>query len=275
MRNSPAQARRFAHRLQAETHIPIYILGDNDTWNYFAFSVLRTGSVVPGRTIPFLAIKDVRYLGITIDDVRRHFSARRFRRRWKPGWQERIACLREYECFKTPHWQSEFNQFTEQRFAVDLSLALSQFEGKEAWEQLLLHKISIGPMAFLEEEEGELPLTKKLEEDMKRGHHSFFGLSKSVMSPFQYLKQEYTDIKVTESYTYDFYLVSVQTWHCCAASWYDWLSQATTFHNCTRALKRGRFPSNVRTRLGRNGFLGTSKSIQRRSSRKLSIRSEG
>jgi DNA topoisomerase-6 subunit A len=139
-----AQARRFAHRLQAETHIPIYVLGDNDTWNYFAFSVLKTGSVVPGRTIPFLAIKDVRYLGLTTVDVRQHFSAQCFRRRWKRAWRERVACLSAYDCFQTPQWQSEFKRFTEQGFAVDLSLALSQFEGKEVWEQLLLPKLAAG-----------------------------------------------------------------------------------------------------------------------------------
>lgn len=139
-----AQSRRLAHRLELEFNLPIYLLGDNDTWSYFTFSVLKTGAVVPGETLPFLAINGLRYLGIDTTDVRQHFSGSAFRRPWKPGWDERMACLNKFACFRAPDWQTEFKRFAEQGFAVDLSQVLTQMEPKQLWEQMLLPKISTG-----------------------------------------------------------------------------------------------------------------------------------
>jgi DNA topoisomerase VI subunit A len=137
-----ALARRLIRRLRTEMGISVHLLGDNDTWTYFTWSVLKTGAVVPGYQIPFLAIDDIGFLGITASDVEQRFDLERFRRPWKKGWNERLAAMAEYPCFDTPEWCKEFKQFAEHGYAVDLSSILVQIEGEHFWNSFILPKLA-------------------------------------------------------------------------------------------------------------------------------------
>ena len=137
-----AGTRRFLHRLNAEFGIPVFLLCDNDTWGYFSFALLKNGLFQPDREFSFLAIQDVAYLGLR---AAREVPSNAPTREWRPIWDHRVACMRQYSCFSAPEWQEEFDRFVSQKFSVDLpgvikSIGVSEFLRRFVLEPINMHQ---------------------------------------------------------------------------------------------------------------------------------------
>jgi len=113
------QTRRILHRLSTELKLPVYLLSDNTTWTYFMFSVLKRGLMAPHAESPYLAVKNLRYLGLRAGENAKFVSDKKLIP-WKPHWTLRIKALRKYKCFAKAPWQKEFDRFVAQQFAVYL-----------------------------------------------------------------------------------------------------------------------------------------------------------
>ncbi len=100
-----AGTRRFTHRLAEHSKAPVYLLTDNDTWGYFIFSLLKRGLLAPHEQYPWLAINDLRFLGIRAGDARDAIKGGLPPREWQSGWDARLRCLRRYDCFASEEWR--------------------------------------------------------------------------------------------------------------------------------------------------------------------------
>lgn len=125
-----AAMRRVLHRLQERFGLPVFVLADNDTWGYFLFSMLCRGALAPDCTLPFLAVRDVRYVALRAASDRSSKKLACCERPWEDHWDVRLKHLRQYECFQSEHWQIELNAFAKQRLARDLGV-LSDVFGAE------------------------------------------------------------------------------------------------------------------------------------------------
>ncbi len=119
-----APMRRVLHRLERQFGLPVYVLSDNDTWGYFLHSLLRRGALSPGVRMPYLAVENLRYIGLRATSNCLLKSDKLFQRSWKQHWDARLRCLRQYDCFSSTEWQAEFDAFEVQKYARSLEVAL-------------------------------------------------------------------------------------------------------------------------------------------------------
>ena len=119
-----APLRRILHRLERQFALPVYVLSDNDTWGYFLHSLLRRGALSPSVRVPYLAVENLRYIGLRATSNCLVRNDKLFQRDWKQHWDARLRCLRQYECFSSTTWQAEFDAFASQKYARSLDVAL-------------------------------------------------------------------------------------------------------------------------------------------------------
>jgi len=100
--------RRLLQRLASEHKLPIYVLTDNDPWGIYIYSVLKHGSISLAHMSDEMAIPNVRYLGVTCDDVLKY----KLERHYIQLTEQDIARLKqmsEYDWFKDhKKWQHQF-----------------------------------------------------------------------------------------------------------------------------------------------------------------------
>jgi len=100
--------RRLLQRLATEHKLPIYVLTDNDPWGIYIYSVLKFGSISLAHMSDELAIKDVRYLGVTCDDVTK-YGLQRHHIRLTEKDLARLEQMSQYDWFKEhKEWQRQF-----------------------------------------------------------------------------------------------------------------------------------------------------------------------
>ncbi len=100
--------RRLLQRLSTEHKLPIYVLTDNDPWGIYIYSVLKYGSISLAHMSDELAISDVRYLGVTCDDVEK-YKLQRHHIKLTEKDMARLKQMAEYDWFKEhKEWQRQF-----------------------------------------------------------------------------------------------------------------------------------------------------------------------
>ena len=100
--------RRLLQRLATEHKLPIYVLTDNAPWGIYIYSVLKFGSISLAHMSDELAIKDVRYLGVTCDDVTK-YGLQRHHIRLTEQDLARLEQMSQYDWFKEhKEWQRQF-----------------------------------------------------------------------------------------------------------------------------------------------------------------------
>ncbi len=117
-----APLRRMLSRLSEEYRLPVYALTDNDTWGYFALSMLNRGALAPHEQCPLLAVKKVRWLGIKSMQIKDSDLLRP----WKGNWEKRLKFLKAYSCFRNPRWKREFINFERQHAKAELTPILNK-----------------------------------------------------------------------------------------------------------------------------------------------------
>jgi len=102
--------RRLLQRLAVEFKLPIYVLTDLDPWGHYIYSVIKFGSISLAHMSESLTIPNVKYLGITTDDIV-DYKLEGHLIKFKDTDLKRLKQIAEYEWFAdNKEWQEEFKK---------------------------------------------------------------------------------------------------------------------------------------------------------------------
>ena len=100
--------RRLLQRLHNEHDLPVYVLTDFDSYGIYIYSVIKFGSIGLAHMAESLAIPDVKFLGITADDINNYDLKKHFIK-MKDVDIARLKQIAEYDWFKNNKaWQRQF-----------------------------------------------------------------------------------------------------------------------------------------------------------------------
>jgi len=100
--------RRLLQRLHNEHNLPVYVLTDFDSYGIYIYSVIKFGSIGLAHMAESLAIPDVRFLGISADDVNNYDLKKHFIK-MKDVDIARLKQIADYDWFKNNKaWQRQF-----------------------------------------------------------------------------------------------------------------------------------------------------------------------
>ena len=112
--------RRLLQRLSEEHKLPIYVLTDNDPWGIYIYSVLKYGSISLAHMSEGLAISNIKYLGVTCDDVEKYQLQRHYIA-LNDKDVNRIKQMRDYDWFKdNKAWQRQFKMMLKAKAKVEI-----------------------------------------------------------------------------------------------------------------------------------------------------------
>ena len=100
--------RRLLQRLSKEHHLPILVLTDGDIFGFYIYSVVKFGSIALAHMADEMTIPDVKFLGVSMDDVIKYDLKRHFIKLTDQD-KARIKQMQNYEWFaKHKDWQRQF-----------------------------------------------------------------------------------------------------------------------------------------------------------------------
>jgi len=100
--------RRLLQRLSKEHHLPILVLTDGDIYGFYIYSVVKFGSIALAHMADEMAIPDVKFLGVSMDDIIKYDLKRHFIKLTDQD-RSRIKQMQNYEWFvKHKDWQRQF-----------------------------------------------------------------------------------------------------------------------------------------------------------------------
>lgn len=112
--------RRLLQRLSTEKKLPIYVLTDNDPWGIYIYSVLKYGSISLAHMSDELAVNNVKYIGVTCDDVE-HYKLQRHYIQLTEQDIHRIDQMANYDWFKNnKEWQRQFKMMKKAKAKVEI-----------------------------------------------------------------------------------------------------------------------------------------------------------
>jgi len=100
--------RRLLQRLSQEHNLPIFVLADFDPYGVYIYSVIKYGSINLAHMSDKMTIPEVRFLGITADDIIKYDLKKHFIK-LKDVDVARLKQISEYDWFKdNKPWQRQF-----------------------------------------------------------------------------------------------------------------------------------------------------------------------
>ncbi|MBN1792250.1 DNA topoisomerase IV subunit A [Candidatus Woesearchaeota archaeon] len=118
--------RRLLQRLSSEHNLPIFVLADNDPWGWYIYSVLKFGSISLAHMADSMAIPDVKFVGITCDDVLTYDLKRHFIKLTDKDIS-RLKQMQSYEWFaKNKAWQRQFKMMKDFGAKVEIQALSSK-----------------------------------------------------------------------------------------------------------------------------------------------------
>jgi DNA topoisomerase-6 subunit A len=122
---APRGVRRLLQRLNFEFGLPIYVLVDLDPWGTYIYSVLKFGSISLAHISEKLAIPDVKYLGLTPDDIVK-YKLEKHKLPMKDVDTKRLEEVSNYEWFKhDERWVTFFKKMAALKGKVELAALTS------------------------------------------------------------------------------------------------------------------------------------------------------
>lgn len=113
--------RRLLQRLHEEHDLPIYVLTDLDPWGFYIFSVLKYGSINLAAFSDELAIPEIRFLGLTVEDVEK-YGLEEHKIKFKDSDKKRLNQMADYDWFEDhDEWQEQFDQLRDMEAKVELA----------------------------------------------------------------------------------------------------------------------------------------------------------
>jgi DNA topoisomerase-6 subunit A len=117
----PRGVRRLIHRLRKEKNLPVYVFTDGDPWGFYIYSVIKRGSMNLSQFSELLATPDVKFIGMTIDDID-EYDLRKKGAVIKLNQRDikRINEIANYPWFKkSKDWQRQFRKMLDYGIKVE------------------------------------------------------------------------------------------------------------------------------------------------------------
>ncbi len=118
--------RRLIQRLHQEQGLPVYVLTDFDSYGLYIYSVLKFGSIGLAHMAESLAVPDVKFLGITADDINNYDLKKHFIK-MKDVDIARLKQIADYDWFKNNKaWQRQFKMMKDFGSKVEIQALSSK-----------------------------------------------------------------------------------------------------------------------------------------------------
>ncbi len=118
--------RRLLQRLHSEQGLPIYILTDFDPYGIYIYSVIKFGSISLAHMTESMAIPDVKFLGISADDVLNYDLKKHFIN-LKDVDISRLKQISDYDWFKNSKpWQRQFKMMKDFKAKLEIQALSSR-----------------------------------------------------------------------------------------------------------------------------------------------------
>ncbi len=112
--------RRLLQRLSEEQNLPIYVLCDGDIYGAYIYSVIKYGSIALAHASERLTIPNVKYIGITMDDVIK-YDLKKHLIKLTDQDLARIKQVSDYDWFKdNKEWLRQFKMMKEFNGKVEI-----------------------------------------------------------------------------------------------------------------------------------------------------------
>lgn len=118
--------RRLLQRLSEEEKLPIYVLCDWDVYGAYIYSVIKYGSIALAHAAGRLTIPNVKYLGITGDDVVK-YDLKKHLIKLTDQDLARMKQVSDYDWFKdNKDWQRQFKMMKELGGKVEIQALIAR-----------------------------------------------------------------------------------------------------------------------------------------------------
>lgn len=135
--------RLLIQRLNSEYKLPVYVFCDSDSYGFYIYSVIKSGSISLAHVSDRVATPEARYLGLTVSDIF-EYDLKKATIKAKDVDIKRAKELLNYEWFKkNPRWQKEINLLIEKGIKAEIE-ALSHRGLKFMSETYLPQKLKKG-----------------------------------------------------------------------------------------------------------------------------------
>ena len=134
--------RLLIQRLNKEHDMPIYVLTDSDSYGFYIYSVIKSGSISLAHVSDRIATPEAKFIGLTVSDIF-DYDLKKMTIKAKEVDIKRAKELLNYEWFKKPAWQKEINLMIEKGIKAEIE-ALSSRGLRFMSETYLPQKIKKG-----------------------------------------------------------------------------------------------------------------------------------
>lgn len=111
--------RLLIQRLNQEFKLPVYVFCDADSYGFYIYSVIKSGSISLAHISDRIATPSAKFLGLTISDIYK-YDLKKCIIKAKEVDIKRAKELLEYEWFKQPKWQKEINLMIEKGVKAEI-----------------------------------------------------------------------------------------------------------------------------------------------------------
>lgn len=131
--------RLLIQRLNKEHKLPVYVFTDSDSYGFYIYSVIKSGSISLAHVSDRIATPEAKFIGLTVSDIF-DYDLKKMTIKAKEVDIKRAKELLNYDWFKKPAWQKEINLMIEKGIKAEIE-ALSSRGLKFMSEQYLPEKI--------------------------------------------------------------------------------------------------------------------------------------
>ena len=111
--------RLLIQRLNSEHKLPVYVLTDSDSYGWYIYSVIKSGSISLAHVSDRIATPEAKFVGLTISDIF-EYDLKKCTIKAKEIDIKRAKELLDYEWFKNPKWQKEINLMIEKGIKAEI-----------------------------------------------------------------------------------------------------------------------------------------------------------
>jgi len=134
--------RLLIQRLNDEYKLPVYVMTDSDSYGFYIYSVIKSGSINLAHVSDRIATPEAKFIGLTVSDIF-DYDLKKAIIKCKEVDIKRAKELLEYDWFKKPKWQKEINLMIEKGIKAEIE-ALSHRGLKFMSEEYLPQKLKKG-----------------------------------------------------------------------------------------------------------------------------------
>ena len=111
--------RLLIQRLNQEFKLPVYVFTDADSYGFYIYSVIKSGSISLAHISDRIATPSAKFLGLTVSDIYK-YDLKKCIIKAKDVDIKRAKELLQYEWFKQPKWQKEINLMIEKGIKAEI-----------------------------------------------------------------------------------------------------------------------------------------------------------